>query len=223
MEQVGSVLAVSRQQFGSVLSESGRVEAFSDGVLAIAITLLVLDLRAPEEQRSFAGALLHQWPTYLAYLASFAYIGVIWVNHHHLFARIKLVNSGLLWRNLALLLGVSALSFPTAVVSSAFQNGDRPDERAALLLYAAVAAFTVGSWLSIYHFLSRRPELLEKSSHADFFALERRRAVVGLAAYGVCALVAFLSPISALVLACLLPVFYAVSSEGIKPEPPSRR
>jgi uncharacterized membrane protein len=203
-------------------TESGRVEAFSDGVLAIAITLLVLDLRAPEGTGAVAAGLLDQWPAYVAYLASFAYIGVIWVNHHYLFARIRFVSPGLLWRNLVLLLGTSALSFPTAVVSSAFQRGARADERAALLLYAAVAGLTVAAWLGIFHFLSRHPELLEDESHARFFAAERRRAALGLIAYAICAVVSLVSPILALALACLLPVFYGVTSEGIRLDRRSR-
>lgn len=69
------------------LAESGRVEAFSDGVLAIVITLLVLDLRAPQDRGTMLYQLLEQWPAYVAYLASFAYAGVIWVNHHQLFTR----------------------------------------------------------------------------------------------------------------------------------------
>jgi uncharacterized membrane protein len=84
---------------GGLLAESGRIEAFSDGVLAIVITLLVLDLRAPEERGAMLHQLLQQWPAYVAYLASFAYVGVIWVNHHQLFTRIAAVDTGLLWRN----------------------------------------------------------------------------------------------------------------------------
>ncbi len=208
---------MTKRQSGSVLSESGRVEAFSDGVLAIAITLLVLDLRAPEGDGQVVSGLLEQWPAYVAYLASFAYIGVIWVNHHYLFARIRYVSPGLLWRNLVLLLGASALSFPTAVVSSAFQEGSRADERAGLLLYAAVAGLTVASWLGIFHYLSRHPELLPAESHARFFAAERRRAVLGLVAYAICAVISLILPVAALVLACALPVFYGITSQGVRP------
>jgi len=79
------------------LAESGRVEAFSDGVLAIAITLLVLDLKVPEgEPGAVTGHLAVLWPAYVAYLASFLYIGVVWVNHHALFRRIRLVDGGVL-------------------------------------------------------------------------------------------------------------------------------
>ena len=97
------------------LAESGRVEAFSDGVFPVAITLLVLGLTIPAHRGTMRHDLLAQWPAYMAYLASFAYVGVIWVNHHQLFARIARVNAGLLWRNLALLFTTSVLPFPTGL------------------------------------------------------------------------------------------------------------
>jgi Endosomal/lysosomal potassium channel TMEM175 len=111
--------AADRKAHAEVLAESGRVEAFSDGVLAIVITLLVLDLRAPTMRDAMLQQLLRRWPAYVAYLAWFAYAGVIWVNHHQLFTRIAGVDTGLLWRNLALLLTTSVLPFPTAVLGSA--------------------------------------------------------------------------------------------------------
>jgi uncharacterized membrane protein len=194
------------------LSASSRVEAFSDGVLAIAVTLLVLDLKVPDD----AGwhALVRQWPAYVAYLASFAYIGVIWVNHHYLFTRIRVVDSGLLWRNLVLLFAASSLPFPTAVVSSSFQRGSDASRTSGLVLYASVAALAVASWLALFHHLSGHPELLRHSAHALFFAAERGRAWLGLIVYAICAGVAFVSPIAALVLALLVPGFYAVTSRG---------
>jgi uncharacterized membrane protein len=82
------------------LAESSRVEAFSDGVLAIAITLLVLDLHTASEPGRVGHDILQQWPSYLAYVASFLYIGVVWVNHHSLFTRLGRVDTGLLWCNL---------------------------------------------------------------------------------------------------------------------------
>jgi len=104
----------------------------------------------------------------VAYLASFGYIGVIWVNHHYLFTRIARVSGGLLWRNLALLLAMSVLPFPTAVVASAFQYGDANDERTAIVFYALVAGAAAATWLVLFHFLSRAPYLLEDEAHAAF-------------------------------------------------------
>jgi uncharacterized membrane protein len=202
-------------------AKSGRVEAFSDGVFAVAITLLVLDLRAPTHRGTVQHDLLAQWPAYVAYLASFAYVGVIWVNHHQLFTRIARVNAGLLWRNLALLLTTSVLPFPTAVIGSAFQLGDRSDESAALAVYAAVGAAAAATWLLLFHFLSRTPRLLEDEAHAAFFARERHRAVAGVTLYALSGSCAIWYPVAGLAIACVLPVFYGVTSAGLRsPGPP---
>ena len=207
---------------GGLLAESGRVEAFSDGVFAIVITLLVLDLRAPAHRGTLLPDLLAQWPAYVAYLASFAYVGVIWVNHHQLFTRIARVNVGLLWRNLALLLTTSVLPFPTAVIGSAFQLGDRGDESAALVFYAAVGATTAATWLLLFHFLARTPRLLAEEAHAAFFAAERQRAVAGVALYAASGLCAIWYPVAGLAIACVLPVFYGVTSAGLRWRGPGR-
>jgi uncharacterized membrane protein len=196
------------------LAESTRVEAFSDGVFAIAITLLVLDLKAPASRGAVTRDLLAQWPAYVAYLASFGYIGVIWVNHHNLFTRIARVSGSLLWRNLALLLTMSVLPFPTAVVASAFQYRDVADERTAVIFYALVAGAAAASWLVLFHFLSRAPYLLADEAHTVFFAAERRRAVFGITLYALSAVIAVWYPLAGLVVACVLPVFYGVTSSG---------
>ena len=196
------------------LAESTRVEAFSDGVFAIAITLLVLDLKAPVTRGAVLHDLLVQWPAYVAYLASFGYIGVIWVNHHYLFTRIARVNGALLWRNLALLLAMSVLPFPTAVVASAFQYGDVNDERTAVVIYALVAGAAAVTWLVLFHFLSRAPYLLEDEAHTAVFAAERRRAVFGVTLYALSAVAAVWSPVAGLVIICILPVFYGMTSAG---------
>jgi uncharacterized membrane protein len=194
------------------LSDSSRVEAFSDGVLAIVITLLVLDLHAPATH--FLTELSRQWPAYLAYLASFGYVGVIWVNHHQLFTRIAAVDSGLLWRNLALLLATSVLPFPTAVLGNAFQFGSRADEVTAFVLYALVAAVMALTWLLLFHYLSVSGRLLEPNTPSAFFVAERRRALLGLIAYLLAAALALVVPVGSLIIVCVLPVFYGITSEG---------
>jgi uncharacterized membrane protein len=200
-----------------LLAESGRVEAFSDGVFAVAITLLVLGLTIPAHRGMVRHDLLAQWPAYVAYLASFTYVGVIWVNHHQLFTRIARVNAGLLWRNLALLFTISVLPFPTAVVGSAFRLADHADESAALVCYAGVGATTATTWLLLFHFLSRAPGLLEDEAHTAFFARERNRAVAGIALYAISGLCAAWSPVAGLIIACALPVFYGITSAGLRP------
>lgn len=89
-----------------------RVEAFSDGVIAIIITIMVLELKAPVEEGLSALAAL--WPTFLAYGLSYAYVAIYWVNHHRLFGHTRRVSNGLLWSNMALLFTLSLVPFATA-------------------------------------------------------------------------------------------------------------
>ena len=108
--------------------ETGRIEAFSDGVLAIAITLLILELKVPHglTASGLGAALLDEWPSYAAYLVSFATIGIMWVNHHRLFTLIQRVDNALLILNGLLLLTVSVVPFPTALVADYLgHDGDR--------------------------------------------------------------------------------------------------
>jgi uncharacterized membrane protein len=107
----------------------GRVEAFSDGVIAIIITIMVLELKAPEEP-----GLQHLWvlwPTFLAYILSFVYVGIYWVNHHRLFSHARCVTNGLVWYNLALLFALSLIPFTTAYL------GGQHFSRDATLVYLA--------------------------------------------------------------------------------------
>lgn len=114
---------------------TGRIEAFSDGVFAIAMTLLVLDIKVPHDltpDRTLAQALVGQWPTYLAFATSFATILIMWVNHHRLFTHIGRGDDGLLFCNGLLLLGVVLVPFPTALVSEYL---GRAGQKTAALIY----------------------------------------------------------------------------------------
>ncbi|TML58662.1 MAG: DUF1211 domain-containing protein, partial [Actinobacteria bacterium] len=99
--------------------ETTRLETFSDGVFAIAITLLVLLFDVPDVSRgqSLAHALAHQWPSYASYAVSFVTIGIIWVNHHTLFRHIVRVDRVFLFINIGFLMTVAFLPYPTAVVA----------------------------------------------------------------------------------------------------------
>ncbi len=117
-------------------SETLRIEAFSDGVFAIAITLLILEIKIPNPaQGSLATALLRQWPSYVGFLLSFAYTGVMWMNHHRMFTHIKRSNDTLVVLNLLLLLGVTVVPFPTAVLAAYLGH---PEQRTAAIFYNSV-------------------------------------------------------------------------------------
>lgn len=202
------------------LAETDRLEAFSDGVFAIVVTLLVLDLKDPPHPAGqLLIALLHQWPAYLAYFASFAYVAVIWLNHHQAFVGIQRVNRGVHIANMCLLFTTALIPFPTAVLSHTFIAGvDSRDAHTAVGLYAVTAAAMCVSWLLLYHQVHRhRDRLLEERVDREMFGTERARAIVGIVTYTVAGVVGALwLPWIALVVFVALPAFYGLTSEGLR-------
>jgi uncharacterized membrane protein len=197
------------------LSESNRVEAFSDGVFSIAITLLVLELAVPTVSGDFGRNLLDEGVSYFAYLAAFANIGVLWMGHHTIFTRIAAVDSGLLWRNLVLLLTVSVVPFPTAVIASAYRIGTAADQAAAVVAYAAVGIASGVAWTLLFAYLRRRPDLLDPATDPAWFRLSE--TLITLVGYAIAGLIGWLvSPSVALVIFLDFPVLYVfrVRSEG---------
>jgi uncharacterized membrane protein len=117
--------------------ETDRIEAFSDGVFAIAITLLVLELHPPNtKHQSLWHGLLHEWPQFAAYLTSFLIIGIMWVNHHSIFRSIVRADRWLLFINLLLLLWTTLLPFPTRLVADHLRAGGT-DAAVAEAVYSA--------------------------------------------------------------------------------------
>ena len=121
--------------------ETARVEAFSDGVFAIAITLLVLEIQVPHHAGTgLWRELMAQWPSYFAFVTSFATIGIMWINHHRLFNLIGRTDHGLLIFNSLLLLGVTFVPFPTAVVADYLgQEGQRTAAAFLSAVYIGIA------------------------------------------------------------------------------------
>ena len=117
------------------MKETTRLETFSDGVFAIAMTLLVLEIGVPQvgAGETLLGLLLGKWPSYLAYAVSFLTIAVMWINHHHMLSHIERTDNGLFFINALLLMVVTFLNYPTAVLA---QNFGHPGERTAALFYA---------------------------------------------------------------------------------------
>jgi len=144
--------------------ETGRVEAFSDGVFAIAITLLVLDLEMPEDAygdlwQGFADL----WPSYLAYVTSFLAIGAVWLEHHRLFTCLRLADTHLIRLNLALLLVVSFLPFPTGVMADAVTLG-RHTERPAVVVYGATLLGVTLLLAALWRYVDAHRELLHEEA-----------------------------------------------------------
>ncbi|MEU8300073.1 TMEM175 family protein [Micromonospora sp. NPDC048909] len=209
---------------GLRMSETDRVKAFSDGVFAIVITLLVLELRVPEYHHGdLLTALGHEGPSYLAFVVSFAYIGVIWLNHHALLRLISGTTLALNWINLGILFGAVIIPFPTAVLASAFAEGDTADQRAAVALYAASAALMSAPWLLFFGYLHRHPALLASGVDVAHARAQRARPITGLLLYGLAGLLGwFVDPVLGLVGIIVMIAYHALTSEGLRAGPLGR-
>ena len=210
---------------GVRLSASSRVEAFSDAVLAIVITILVLDLRVPHYQPGhLLDALAGMWASLLAFLFSFLRVGVVWLNHHGFFSRVRRVTRPLLWMNLGILLTCAILPFPTAALADALPTGHMADLRAAVMLYILVGALQYAAWLPIAPYVRDHPELAEPGSDAGYFNAQRTRPRVGLGIDAIALLIAIVAPTIALGLWTLSLIFTGLTSDGIpRMRFPSRR
>ncbi len=143
--------------------ETTRLEAFSDGVLAIAVTLLVLEIRLPQDiSGRLAEALGELAPSYAAYALSFLVIGIMWASHHGIFRLIARADQGLLFVNLLLLGVISFLPFPTAVLAEALREGTRDDLTVALLLYGGTSVAIAVGFNLLWHYVRVRGLLLPK-------------------------------------------------------------
>jgi len=212
---------MGKQDTKRTRSDPGRAVAFSDAIIAIVITLLVLDLRPPKsEEGELLAGLLGEWPTYLAYAASYTYLAVIWMNHKAAFTRIKEMDIGLQWANLGLLATLALVPWPTAVIAETARTGNLQDERVAVGLYALIGALLCLSWLVFFSYLARHPDLTRDEVEDSYFARERPRALIGVVLYLAAGLAGVLiHPLVGSVIFLVLPVFYAFTSHGIDHRP----
>jgi len=165
-------------------------------------------------------ALLHQWPVYLSYLATFLTVGVIWLNHHAVFQKIRSMDRALQWWNLLLLLFVSFAPFPNALMAAFLPLGfQTPEARVAVAVYALVFAAATVPWVLIWRHVADRPHLLEPGYGAAYARREVRRSLFGVVVYGVGVAVAALVPLVAVVLFMVAAIFYAATSGGSREEP----
>jgi uncharacterized membrane protein len=185
--------------------DSARLEAFSDGVFAIAITLLILEVRVEQESgQSLATALREARPEMIAFAASFLQIGIMWANHHALFRIVDRVNQLLLLINLLLLGCVSFLPLPTRLVA---EHTNGADGRTAMLLYGGTLTACAVMFNLIWRLISRQG-LLAENVDPEFRRDVDIRYNTGLAAYVVATLLALVNPYLTLGLTALLALFF---------------
>lgn len=189
--------------------ETGRVEAFSDGVFAIAITLLVIDLLPLSERGGDVwGELSHSWPTFFAFVTSFFTILVIWINHHYLFTLIRRVDRNFLFLNGTLLLATTFIPFPTALVAQHILEPEAAVPAAAI--YAGTGLCLAFAFNGVWRYAAKDRRLLGASAPQEAIDRVNRGYWVGPLGYGAALAVAFVSPLGSFVICTALAVFFAL-------------
>ena len=185
-----------------------RLEAFSGGVFAIAITLLVIEIRPPElaEGESLARGLWEQWPSYLGYLLSFLVLGVMWLNHHRIFEPARRVDGAVLVLNLNLLLWAVLIPFPTAVLADFLRDGG-DDAKTAVGLYGGVILLAAISFTALFVSITR-PSIVDELPPPEVVRAARIRFGVGVGAYSVAFGLSWVSPALALVVHGSMAAYY---------------
>jgi uncharacterized membrane protein len=198
-------------------NDTGRIEAFSDAVFAIAITLLVIEIGVPHLDDEPAGttlfeALIEQWPSYLGYAISFLQIGVIWANHHNRFRYIARSDHLLLFLNILFLMCVAFIPFPTALLAEYLQ-GSGAERTMAGAVYvgtlAVTAVFFTLLWLYAagYH-------LVDRNLDRALLRAMTRRYVFGMIAYLVAFALAFVNVAASLILIVILALLFVLPEPG---------
>ncbi len=192
--------------------ETGRVEAFSDGVFAIAITLLVLDVKVPRfeslgEGGTLVNALLKQWPSYLAFGSSFLVILIMWVNHHNLMKVIKRTDHNFLLLNGLLLMWITLVPFPTALISEYLLQ---PEGTVAAALYSGLSVLIALSYNLLWFYSVGNNRLLDKKSDMQLAGSITRRYVLGPLFYLIAFAMAFVSAGVSVAICIALAIYFTI-------------
>lgn len=197
----------------------GRVEAFTDGVFAIIITLLVLELKVPHVELpvtvdSLLEALAHLAPKFIAWVISFAIVGVIWVNHHRIFHSLKFIDHNFFWLNLNLLLWTSFIPFPTALV------GDYLENSLAASFFGIANSMMGFAFLFIRLYMWGHPEITEGLSREYLWKGVRNVLLFGPSLYLIGAALAWVHPYIALAVYGFIPLYFILpGATALEPQP----
>jgi TMEM175 potassium channel family protein len=196
--------------------ETARLEAFSDGVFAVAITLLVLNIKIPgidlppsqlQGDTDLWHTLGDEWPMLAAYVTSFAIIGIMWLNHHRLFQHIKRINTVLVLLNLLLLLFIVFVPVPTALLA---EYVNRPDQHAAAIVYSGTFFLTACCFNLLWRYASYHNRLLGKDVDSRAIQAISRQYLFGPLVYLIAFALAFVSTPATIIASFALALFFAL-------------
>ncbi len=202
--------------------ETGRLEAFSDGVFAVAITLLVLNIKIPGLESSpntlpgdneLWKMLRDEWPMLTAYATSFATIGVMWLNHHKLFKHIKRVNNPLILINLLLLLIIVFIPVPTALLAEYLIH---PEAHAAALLFSGTYFLMASCFNILWRYAAYHNRLLGKNVDSQSVAAISRQYLYGPLLYLIIFGVAWINTLACIILSLILVLFFALPDRPLR-------
>lgn len=185
---------------------SARLEAFSDGVIAIILTIMVLELKVPAtaEPRD----LLHSWPLFISYVLSFFFVSVYWVNHHHLFHRVRQVDLPILWSNVGLLFFLSLVPFFTEWMESTRLSPFPTAIYAASMMICGGAYFVLDLAIGRQNMTEAELAVVRRAAHT--------KNAIAILIYAIAIPVAFYRPIASMALIFLVAMLYAVPSLWIE-------
>jgi uncharacterized membrane protein len=199
-----------------------RLEAFSDGVFAVAATLLALDLTVEGRGHghSLAWQLGNRWPAFVAYLISFFTIGIIWVNHHSVMNNVVVVTRSLLFINLILLAVTVAIPFATATLAD-YLTDTGPDGHVAAALYAGVFELMSLSFVPLFEWILRHDECVREPLPAAAKTPARLRFYAGQLPYLIAIGVAFISAPATVIITALVAIYYVFERSSARPQVPT--
>ncbi|MFF0463381.1 TMEM175 family protein [Streptomyces mexicanus] len=198
--------------------DPARVVAFSDAVIAIAITLLVLEIRPPQNTRDLPHGLALLWPSYLAYVVTFMLIGQVWANHHIMFDHIRHADRVVLFLNTLLLMDIAFLPFAASVLAEAFRDGH--GRRTAVLLHGATFALAAVLFNAIWWYARHDRRLIAATIDAAGVKAVSRRFRLAVAWLGTGTVLGTLFPVLGVLVFAAFVLYYWLPIAG---EIPSRR
>jgi uncharacterized membrane protein len=198
-------------------SDTGRIEAFSDGVFAIAITLLIIEIGVPHVvgTESLFDKLVQMWPSYFGYATSFLVIGTVWANHHNRFRLISRSDHILLFLNIVFLMCVAFIPFPTALLADYIKEEEH--RITAVAVYSGTLAVTAVFFTLLWLYAAANYRLVDRTVDASLLRAMTRRYVFGMLFYILAFALAFVSPAASLALIVILALIFVL------PEPEGSR
>jgi uncharacterized membrane protein len=185
-----------------------RVESFSDGVFTIAITLLVLTIGVPNDYTNLSHELADRWPSFAAYVVSFAIIGIMWLNHHSIFNHFERIDRALVYLNLLLLMTIAFLPYTTGVFGEALRKGN--GAQTAAVAYSITMAANAAAWGALWLYASSGRRLLVTGFPEAQRGIATVSFVGGGALYVLTVAVAFVNAYACLAFHAALAVYYAL-------------